>query len=61
MNGDELRDLSDETLLARFEQTKDGRYFSEIEQRYRRPMHAGAMAVLRDHEQAGVTRDVLLV
>ncbi len=61
MSGDEIRACSDGKLLLQLIQTRDNRYFVELDRRYRRQIQAGACAVLHDRELAGdIVQEALL-
>jgi len=61
VNGAELRDLTDEGLIERFQNTKDGVCFAEIFRRHKRTIYHRCLAVLQDTAAAeDLTQDTFV-
>jgi RNA polymerase sigma-70 factor (ECF subfamily) len=61
MSGGELRNLTDEGLIERFQNTKDGACFAEIFRRHKRTINRRCLAVLRDGAAAeDLTQDTFV-
>jgi len=61
MSSGELRDLTDENLIERFQNTKNGACFAEIFRRHKRTIHRRCLAVLRDDAAAeDLTQDTFV-
>lgn len=61
MSGGELRNLTDEGLIERFQSTNDVACFAEIFRRHKRTIHRRCLAVLRDDAAAeDLTQDTFV-
>lgn len=61
MSDAELRNLTDENLIGRFQGTRDGACFAEIFRRHKRTIYRRCLAVLQDTEAADdLTQDTFV-